>query len=194
MAGNIIPAIATTNAIIAGLIVLQALHLLRDKLPSTSKVQNVSTSSLPTLLRAVHIQHKPTVPLQPTRPEPPNQTCGVCRDIYVDMRCHPDKVTLREVVEAVMNRVLVKADEEDIDADGEADPDEMLNVTVYEDKRILSDPDFDDNLGRTLEDLGCGRGKFVTIVDEDGPAGWGIIAVAIGVLPYVLFTYCLYCF
>ena len=29
MAGNIIPAIATTNAIIAGLIVLQALHLLR---------------------------------------------------------------------------------------------------------------------------------------------------------------------
>ena len=38
MAGNIIPAIATTNAIISGLIVLQALHLLRKSYESLTKV------------------------------------------------------------------------------------------------------------------------------------------------------------
>ena len=45
MAGNIIPAIATTNAIIAGLIVLQALHLLRKSYDA---------------LRNVHVQFKPS--------------------------------------------------------------------------------------------------------------------------------------
>ena len=48
MAGNIIPAIATTNAIIAGLIVLQALHLLRKSYDA---------------LRNVHVQFKPSMPL-----------------------------------------------------------------------------------------------------------------------------------
>ncbi|GJJ12994.1 hypothetical protein Clacol_007243 [Clathrus columnatus] len=182
MAGNIIPAIATTNAIIAGLIVLQALHLLRDTLPSTSKAPTSLTSSLPPLLRSIHIQHKPTIPLQPTRPEPPNSQCGVCRDTYIDMRCNVGKVTLRNVVEAVLERVSGKKDNEE-DGDGESDSNEELYVTVYEDKRILADPDFDDNLNRTLEDLGCGRGKFLTLVDEDGTAGWGTIAIAIGELP-----------
>jgi len=59
-------------------------------------------------------------------------------------------------------------------------------VSVYEDKRILADPDFDDNWGRTWEELGCGRGKFITIVDEEGEGGgggWGTLAVAVGLLP-----------
>ena len=173
MAGNIIPAIATTNAVIAGLIVLQALHLLRVNQPSTSSTPSSKSKSVYTSMsRTVHLQHKPAVPLQPSRPEPPNDKCGICRDTFVDVRCHPERVTLGEIVNAVLKGVCSR--------DGDH---AIPEVSVYEDKRILADPDFDDNLDRTLEDLNCGQGKFITIVDED--CEWGTLAVAVGLLSYV---------
>ncbi|KAF8590669.1 hypothetical protein K439DRAFT_1627653 [Ramaria rubella] len=164
MAGNIIPAIATTNAVIAGLIVLQALHLLRTNQPSTSTASPSKNSSSP--LRAVHLQHKPAIPLLPSRPEPPNPKCGTCRDTFVDVRCDPSKVTLGQLVKTVLQ--------------GACGEGAIPEISVYEDKRILADPDFDDNMDRTLEALNCGRGKFVTIVDEDSE--WETLSVAISLL------------
>src|SRR6266850_1303022 len=119
MAGNIIPAIATTNAIISGLIVLQALHLLRATFDS---------------LRNVHAQFKPSAPLSAIKLSLPNPHCGVCRDAYALLQCDPSRVTLAEVLEGILDGL----DRE---------------VSTYEDKRVLSDPDFDDNLDRTLESL-----------------------------------------
>ncbi|KAI1798438.1 hypothetical protein LXA43DRAFT_30912 [Ganoderma leucocontextum] len=153
MAGNIIPAIATTNAIIAGLIVLQALHLLRKSYSA---------------LRNVHVQFKPSMPLSAIAMCPPNSFCGVCRDTYTEVRCDPARVTLQEVVDGVLGV-------------GEGDDGERREVSVYEDKRVLSDPDWDDNNERTLESLNVTRGKFLSIVDEDGE--YATIQVAIGVLP-----------
>ncbi|KAA1477921.1 hypothetical protein DENSPDRAFT_809164 [Dentipellis sp. KUC8613] len=153
MAGNIIPAIATTNAIISGLIVLQALHLLRKSY---------------TALRNVHLQFKPAVPLSTITLSPPNPECGVCRDAYAELLCDPARVTLGEVIDGILG-------------DEEGDGDEKREVSTYEDKRMLSDPDFDDNLGRTLESLNVTRGKFLSIVDEDGE--YEAITLVIGVLP-----------
>ncbi|KAI0368576.1 hypothetical protein BV20DRAFT_969185 [Pilatotrama ljubarskyi] len=154
MAGNIIPAIATTNAIIAGLIVLQALHLLRRSYA---------------LLRNVHVQFKPSMPLSAIAMCAPNPACGVCRDVYAEVRCDPARVTLREVVDGVLGR------------SGEGEGEGPEEVSVYEDKRVLSDPDWDDNNDRTLESLNVTRGKFLSIVDEDGE--YATIQLAIGVLP-----------
>ncbi|KAF9235958.1 hypothetical protein BU15DRAFT_64407 [Melanogaster broomeanus] len=67
------------------------------------------------------------------------------------------------------------------DGEGEAGGTGKRDVSVYEDKRVLSDPDWDDNLERTLESLSVTRGKFLTIVDEEGK--WGTIAVALCELP-----------
>ncbi|OBZ78036.1 Ubiquitin-activating enzyme E1-like protein [Grifola frondosa] len=153
MAGNIIPAIATTNAIIAGLIVLQALHLLRKSYQS---------------LRNVHVQFKPTMPLSTINMCPPNPNCGVCRDTYTEILCDPSKVTLGEVVDGILG-------------DDETGGTGKRDVSVYEDKRILSDPDWDDNYERTLESLNVTRGKFLSIVDDEGE--WGTIQVGVGVLP-----------
>jgi len=155
MAGNIIPAIATTNAIISGLIVLQALHLLRKSYHS---------------LKNVHIQFKPSVPLSTITICPPNPSCGICRDTYAMIHCDPERVTLGEIVDGILGN-----------GDGEHGGTGKREVSVYEDKRVLSDPDWDDNNERTLESLNVTRGKFLTIVDEDGE--WGTIAVGLGVLP-----------
>ncbi|KAI0047882.1 hypothetical protein FA95DRAFT_1540689 [Auriscalpium vulgare] len=150
MAGNIIPAIATTNAIISGLIVLQALHLLRKSYDD---------------LRNVHLQFKPAVPLSTITLSTPNPACGVCRDAYAEVLCDPARVSLAEVIDGILGQ----------DGDGE-----RRDVSTFEDKRMLSDPDFDDNLGRTLESLSVTRGKFLSIVDEDGDLE--TITVAIGAL------------
>ena len=147
MAGNIIPAIATTNAIISGLIVLQALHLLRAAFGS---------------LRNVHAQFKPSAPLSSIKLSLPNPQCGVCRDAYALLQCDPSRVTLAEVLDDIL--------------DGSE-----REVSTYEDKRILSDPDFDDNLDRTLESLSVTKGKFLSIADENGE--FETISLAICPLP-----------
>ncbi|KZT21897.1 hypothetical protein NEOLEDRAFT_1072604 [Neolentinus lepideus HHB14362 ss-1] len=134
MAGNIIPAIATTNAIVAGLIVLQAMQLLKKSYGT---------------LRNVHLQFKPSMPLSTVMISPPNNSCGICRNTYTSIQCDPAKVTLGQVVRGILG---------DVDRE----------VSVYEDRRVLCDPDWDDNNERTLESLNVTRGKFLTIVDEDG--------------------------
>lgn len=81
--------------------------------------------------------------------------------------CDPARARLGEVVRGVLG-----------EGEGEGGSRE---VSVYEDKRVLSDPDWDENEERTLESLNVGRGKFLTIVDEEGE--WGTIAVGLGALP-----------
>ena len=162
MAGNIIPAIATTNAIIAGIIVLQTLHLLR---------QSYEQLSL-TFLSAKHNK-----PLNGSRLNRPNPHCAICRDTYTTVHCNSTHTTLRDVVEGILGT-------------GEGQGTGPRDVSVYEAGRILADPDFEDNLDRTLADLNCSRGKFITIVDEDGV--YGTINVAICLLPYVAISYSIF--
>ena len=148
MAGNIIPAIATTNAIISGLIVLQALNLLRKSYQA---------------LRNVHVQFRPSLPLSTISTSAPNKQCGVCRDTYAELPCDPSRTTLREVIEGILGGEMSR------------------EVSVYEDKRVLYDPDWEDNIERTLEDLNVTKGKFLAIVDEDGE--YETIQLGIGALP-----------
>ena len=100
----------------------------------------------------------------------PNPNCAICRDTYTTVHCDPARTTLREVVDGILGP-------------GEGLGTGPRDVGVYEAGRILADPDFEDNLDRTLADLNCGRGKFITIVDEEGE--YGTINMAICLLPYV---------
>lgn len=155
MAGNIIPAIATTNAIVAGFIVMRALNLLRNDWDSCTNV---------------FLRGDPAKPLGSFRTIPPRPTCGICADVYVPFPCDPTKLTLGTFIgEVVRSWLGWKVGEDD---------DQEMEVSVFEGQRVLADPDFDDNLSRTLADLGVTRGKMLTVTDEDEKFAIVVFAVA----------------
>ena len=87
VAGNIIPAIASTNAIIAGLQVAQAIQIICYK--NEGKALTADT------LRTTYCQRLPTrrgCYLQPTKPDPASSSCYVCNTSQQQL-----EVTLRDV-------------------------------------------------------------------------------------------------
>lgn len=86
MAGNIIPAIATTNAIVAGLIVLQALKVLKKQWSD---------------LRLVYVSRQMDTAVSSTEPPKPNPHCAVCRTPYVNLSIDTSKVTIDQFVQEI---------------------------------------------------------------------------------------------
>ncbi|KAJ5993554.1 ubiquitin-like activating enzyme [Penicillium sp. IBT 35674x] len=91
MAGNIIPAIATTNAMTAGLCVLQAFKVLQGDL-ANSKMVFLERSGA----RAINSDS-----LNPPRPD-----CGVCSAVHAQVLVDPEQVTLNDIVEGVLRSEL----------------------------------------------------------------------------------------
>ncbi|KAL7624184.1 E1 ubiquitin-activating protein uba2 [Parahypoxylon ruwenzoriense] len=137
MAGNIIPAIATTNAIVAGLSVLQSFKVLKGEYDRTREI--FLTPFAPQRL------------LGTDRPRPPNLDCPVCgaynTSVYVDL----SRATLSDLVEDFVRLELGYGEKE---------------FAVNSDAGLLYDPDETDNLEKTLSELGIKQNGFVTIVDE----------------------------
>ncbi|XP_024367489.1 SUMO-activating enzyme subunit 2 [Physcomitrium patens] len=93
MAGNIIHAIATTNAIIAGLIVLEALKLLSNRTEECRMTYCVEHPSGKMLLMPVEMAE-------------PNPRCYVCSETPLVLELNTATATMREVIEKVVKRKL----------------------------------------------------------------------------------------
>ena len=143
MAGNIIPAIATTNAVIAGYIVMRAINILQNDWSECSNM---------------YLRGDPARLIAPIALQPPEDNCGVCADVYVPLACDVERLTLGSFVGEIVRSWLGWNTNDDGD---------HMEIAVYEDKRLLADPDFEDNYGKTLADLGITRGKTLTVTDED---------------------------
>lgn len=87
MAGNIIPAIATTNAVIAGALIMQALHALRGSW---------------TKARSVWFSQNRLAALNPGALNEPNPACPTCRTPYVHLHLDPARLTLDMFVEDIV--------------------------------------------------------------------------------------------
>ncbi len=96
MAGNIIPAIATTNAMTAGLCVLQAFKVLREDL-SKAKMVFLERSG-------ARVINSDTL-------KPPNPNCSVCGVMQSRLIVDPARATLNDLVEDVLKNQLGYGDE-----------------------------------------------------------------------------------
>ena len=94
-AGNIVPAIATSNAIVAGLAVAEAVKLVAHE---------------PARCRGVHLATSPARMFVVHRPEPPNPRCYVCGHHYVAVQTDTARTTLAQFVAVLLRARLGFAD------------------------------------------------------------------------------------
>ena len=147
IAGNIVHAIATTNAIAAGLIVIEAVKLLAAAPPSSPTALSSSTS------RQVYISpYKPHL-LQPQPLDPPRPTCYICSHSTLTLHCDPSTFSLRQLFDRVLVGSLAFV---------------CPSVDVFNrDNAIGVKEDCeDDYLDRPLEGVRCGEGAMLKVEDE----------------------------
>lgn len=127
IAGNIVPAIATTNAIVAGLQVAALVAILSRRPDQTVK----------DVCRYTYCLREPTrkgLVLQPTALDPPQPSCYVCRAGRVTVAIDTELVTLRDfvknVVQAKLNFVNPAIDIGDCGIYDEEDERLSLNLTL----------------------------------------------------------------
>ncbi|KAI7852848.1 hypothetical protein BDC45DRAFT_545812 [Circinella umbellata] len=140
MAGNIIPAIATTNAIIAGIAVMKGFAVLRGQ------VDKIKRTYLTTVGR-----QRPLLMLED--PPKPNPECKVCQTITAMVNVDFKRAKLNDLLEIA----IVKGASLDIE-----------EVTVMNGNKIVYDVDLDDNLQTLIKDLGITTGKILRVVSDDG--------------------------
>lgn len=91
MAGNIIPAIATTNAITAGICVLQAFKVLREDYKSA---------------RMVFLSRSADRTFSAEKLSPPNPACEICGVARTSIEADITRATLGDLVEKVLRNML----------------------------------------------------------------------------------------
>ncbi|EFX06220.1 ubiquitin-like activating enzyme [Grosmannia clavigera kw1407] len=138
MAGNIIPAIATTNAIVASLCVLQSFKVLQGDYDAVKEV-------FLTPFASDHL-------LAADQPRQPNPECPVCSSYQTSVRADLSKATLADVVELIVKTQLGFGDRD---------------FVVSNDVGILYDVEETDNLEKQLSDLGVRPGSFLTVIDDE---------------------------
>ena len=89
MAGNIVHAVATTNAIVSGLIVIEALNIIHNQIDKT---------------RYTFVLEHPSNGrfLQPLSKEDPNPKCSVCSNARVELVCNTNKFTKGDLIKKVL--------------------------------------------------------------------------------------------
>lgn len=96
MAGNIIPAIATTNAMTAGLCVMQAFKVMRGELHKA---------------KIVFLERSAQRVINSEAVRPPDPNCSVCGVMYTKVTIDPTRATLNNLVEDVLKLQLGYGDE-----------------------------------------------------------------------------------
>jgi ubiquitin-like 1-activating enzyme E1 B len=166
MAGNIIPAIATSNAITASLCVLQGFKVLRHQLSKISAASRPDATEAPSARKVdstlggckkVYLESKSTERLINSESlAPPRPDCPVCSPVYAKLVIS-DKASplrLQSLVDLLQSRFSF----------------DEFSLTLG--SRIIYDPDLEDNLDKLLANLDITNNspnpagpQFLTVTD-----------------------------
>ncbi|KAG2235086.1 hypothetical protein INT48_002427 [Thamnidium elegans] len=141
MAGNIIPAIATTNAIISGLVILKAFGILRGEYKNNPRVYLHTSSRLISEANS-----------------DPNPNCSVCRSRSAMVSVDFEKATLRDLINQVL---LLPVDE------GGAGM-EQDEIAIMDGSRMIYDVDFEDMADIPMKEAGLKPDTILRVTNDDG--------------------------
>ena len=136
MAGNIIPAIATTNANTAALCVLEAFKIMRNDYQKAKMVFLAKSTDRMIAQEAL---------------SPPKPDCPICGNAQARLLANTAVTTLKQIVEDLLKAKLGYSSE----------------FSIATDAGIVYDPDMEDNLPKTLAELGIHKDTFITVRDEE---------------------------
>ena len=113
VAGNIVHAVATTNAIVGGLIVLEAIKILRKQADDKRKGdvnQTQKRASCPSRYTFVKRRATNNRLLEPVQPDPQSAGCAVCGQARLELVCDTEFFTLgRLLTDALKNKLGMQA-------------------------------------------------------------------------------------
>jgi len=174
VAGNIVHAVATTNAIVSGLIVIEALKILNAQKHLGEQEEEGKNDRLIKLANSrytfVGNFNAGRQLLQPLAPDEQNPKCVVCANARAELCCDMSKTTLADVVSKVLKRKLntneptVLKGDEMLHEEGE-DLDEDEVETYAETGK------------RTLQDLGLESGGILCVDDNSQELKFDLVVV-----------------
>ncbi|KAJ5559077.1 Molybdenum cofactor biosynthesis MoeB [Penicillium sp. DV-2018c] len=139
MAGNIIPAIATTNAMTAALCVLQSFKVFQNDLSHA---------------KTVFLERSGARAINSDSLNPPNPSCPVCSPVLARVEIDPEVATLGHLVEDILQGQLGYGENTSVTTDS--------GLVIYE-------IDFDDNLSKKLSHFGIKGNSFISVRDDNDP-------------------------
>lgn len=154
MAGNIIPAIATTNAMTAGLCALQAFKVLQNNLANAMVRPELNASKLANshkAMRQVFLERSGARAINSEPLNPPRTDCAVCSATTGHVIVDPKSTTLYDIVQGILRSELEYGEE----------------LSILKDLDVIYDPDLDDNLSNKLSEFGITNHSSIIVVDED---------------------------
>ncbi|KAG7354221.1 UBA/THIF-type NAD/FAD binding protein [Nitzschia inconspicua] len=159
IAGNIIPAIATTNAICAGLQILQAFKILKQQLLLEQQQKDRAELQLgKTCLYVNCIRNRTRNGLYLTASalEDPNPNCFVCKNAVIPLALNVEEWTLQDFLERIVKKRL-----------GFEEPTLMLQGDFIWEEGDGAEDDYQVNLPKKLTALPCGGIQHGTVLEID---------------------------